>query len=91
MTRKVSEYSDGFEYTYMNYVKGELMFEALRNALGDENFFGGLKTYYEEYKFENAKPDDMIGCFEKASGRQLKSFFDSWLEGKVGMYGGLNN
>lgn len=90
MTRKVSEYSDGFEYTYMNYVKGELMFEALRNALGDENFFGGLKTYYEEYKFKNARPDDMIGCFEKASGRQLKSFFDSWLEGKVGMYGGMN-
>ena len=89
MTRKVCDYSDGFEYTYMTYVKGELMFESLRKTVGDENFFNGLKSYYSEYKFKNARPDDMIGCFEKASGRELKGFFDSWLEGKVGMYGGV--
>ena len=65
------------------------MFESLRKTVGDENFFNGLKSYYSEYKFKNARPDDMIGCFEKASGRELKGFFDSWLEGKVGMYGGV--
>lgn len=89
MSRKVCDYADTFEYTYMTYVKGELMFESLRKTIGDENFFGGLKKYYETYKFRNAAPDDLIGCFEKVSGRELKKFFDSWTEGKVGLYGGL--
>ncbi len=91
MSRRVCDYADSFEYTYMTYVKGELMFESLRKTVGDENFFKGLKSYYETYKFRNATPDDMIGCFEKASGRELKGFFDSWTDGKVGLYGGLSN
>lgn len=90
MTRKVCEYDSAFEYTYMTYVKGELMFESLRSVIGDEKFFAGLKDYYSTYKFKTAKPDDLIGCMEKASGRDLKSFFDSWTEGKVADFGGLS-
>lgn len=90
MTRKVCEYDSAFEYTYMTYVKGELMFESLRSVIGDEKFFAGLKDYYSTYKFKTAKPDDLIGCMEKASGRDLKGFFDSWTEGKVADFGGLN-
>lgn len=90
MTRKVCEYDSAFEYTYMTYVKGELMFESLRSILGDEKFFAGLKDYYSTYKFKTAKPDDLIGCMEKASGRDLKGFFDSWTEGKVADFGGLS-
>ena len=89
MTRKVCEYDSAFEYTYMTYVKGELMFESLRSVIGDEKFFAGLKDYYSTYKFKTAKPDDLIGCMEKASGRDLKGFFDSWTEGKVADFGGL--
>lgn len=90
MTRKVCEYDSAFEYTYMTYVKGELMFESLRSVIGDEKFFAGLKDYYSTYKFKTAKPDDLIGCMEKASGRDLKSFFDSWTEGKVADFGRLS-
>ena len=90
MTRKVCEYDSAFEYTYMTYVKGELMFESLRSVIGDEKFFAGLKDYYSTYKFKTAKPDDLIGCMEKASGRDLKGFFDSWTEGKVADFGGLS-
>lgn len=90
MTRKVCEYDSAFEYTYMTYVKGELMFESLRSVIGDEKFFEGLKDYYSTYKFKTAKPDDLIGCMEKASGRDLKGFFDSWTEGKVADFGGLS-
>lgn len=90
MTRKVCEYDSAFEYTYMTYVKGELMFESLRSVIGDEKFFAGLKDYYSTYKFKTAKPDDLIGCMEKASGRDLKGFFDSWTEGKVADFGVLS-
>ena len=89
MTRKVCDYESPFEYTYMTYVKGELMFESLRSIIGDEKFFAGLRDYYASYKFKVAKPDDLIGCMEKAAGRNLKGFFDSWTEGKVADFGGL--
>lgn len=89
MTRKVCDYESPFEYTYMTYVKGELMFESLRSVIGDEKFFAGLRDYYASYKFKAAKPDDLIGCMEKAAGRDLKGFFDSWTEGKVADFGGL--
>lgn len=89
MNRRVSEYASTFEYTFMTYVKGELLFEALRNALGDEKFFGGLRDYYSEYKYKNATSDELIGCMEKRAGVPLKSFFDSFTEGKTQHFGGL--
>ena len=83
MTRTVSEYSSTFEYTYMTYVKGELMFEATKSAIGEAKFMSALKKYYESYKNKIATPDDLIGCFESASGRSMENFFSAWLEGKV--------
>lgn len=86
MNRVLGEYKDTFEYTYCSYVKGELMFSSLSSAIGEQNLLKGLKAYYNAYKFKNARPDDMIGCLEKASSRSLKSFFDAWVEGKVKMF-----
>lgn len=86
MNRSLGEYKDTFEYTYCSYVKGELMFSSLRTVIGNDDFINGLKKYYNDYKFKNAKPDDLIGCFERTSARPLKSFFDAWTEGKVKMF-----
>lgn len=88
MTRSLGEYSSPFEYSYMTYVKGELMFSSLHSLLGDEAFFSGLKKYYDECAYKNARPDDLIGAFERSGKKELKSFFDSWLDGKVKLYGG---
>lgn len=87
MNRKVCDYKSSFEYTYMTYVKGELMFSAIRDVIGEKAFTKALRSYYEKYKFSQAKPDDMIGCFEKASKKEMKNFFSAWLEGKVQSFG----
>lgn len=89
MTRRLPDYATSLEYSQMTYVKGELMFEALRNLIGGEKFCAALRDYYARYKFAVARPDDLVGCFERASGRKLESFFSAWLDGKVAMYGGL--
>lgn len=89
MTRSVNEYSSEFEYTYMSYVKGSLMFDALYSAMGEEKFIKALNDYYATYKFKNATPDALIGCFERACGKDTVSFFNGWLDGKVKMYGGV--
>ena len=86
MDRTLGEYANAMEYTYMTYVKGQLMFDNLRRMIGDDNFFGALKAYFTENYLGIAKPDNLVACFEKASSRELKGYFDSWVEGKVQMF-----
>lgn len=81
--KAVDAYTDTTEYTYMTYVKGSLLLDSLRRTIGDDAFGKGLKQYVADYRFKIATPDDLIACFEKASGRELKPFFDSWTSGKV--------
>lgn len=77
------EYNSEYEYVYMVYVKGMLMFESLRTTVGDENFFGSLKQYYSSNKFKVATKRDMVYAFEDFSKINLESFFESWLEGRI--------
>ena len=60
-----------------------LMFDTLREILGFEKFKKCLREYYTLNSFKNAKPEDMIYAFEKASNTKLESIFNAWLDGKV--------
>ena len=86
MTRPVNEYATATEYAYMTYVKGALMFDDVRNTIGDAAFKSALKTYYNDNKFGIAEPQDLIGAMEKASKRQLSALFEAWLDGNVKLY-----
>jgi aminopeptidase N len=83
MNRPTNAYKDEYEYVYMTYIKGELLFDNLRSTVGDDAFFKGLKRYYDKYKFTNVSAPHLIGAFESASGKDLNVFFKSWLEGKI--------
>jgi aminopeptidase N len=52
---------------------------ALRLEVGDDAFFRILKTYHERYKGGNARTADFIAVAEEVSGKELSTFFDSWL------------
>lgn len=81
--RAVDQYTTEPEYTYCTYVKGVLMYDSLYQLIGEKQFIKSLKTYFEENKFTNAKPEDLIGAFEKTTKQNLKGFFESWIAGKV--------
>ena len=81
MDRSLKDFTSEYEYVNIAYVKGALMFDYLRIAVGDEQFFSGLKRYYEQYSFKNATPDDLISVYEKSC--QTSGFFDSWIKGEV--------
>lgn len=83
MNRAVNEFSSEHEYIYMTYVKGELMYDSLRTNIGYDKFIKGLKRYYKDNCFRHATPQTQIAAFERASGTELNSFFNSWLEGKA--------
>jgi aminopeptidase N len=61
------------------YAKGALFFDALRHEIGDQAFFAALQEYYQRYKFQVARPQDLLDAFESSAGRQLDDFYQSWL------------
>lgn len=83
MNRPSYSYKNEYEYVYMTYVKGELMFANIRTLIGERDFFLALKKYYSHNKYKIAQPHDLIGAFENTSGKVLESVFDAWLEGKI--------
>ena len=51
----------------------------LRRILGDKIFFAGIKSYYNQHKDSVASSEDLRIAMERASRRDLKSFFDRWI------------
>lgn len=64
-----------------NYQKGAWVLHMLRSELGDDNFFRGIRIYYDAHKNSVADTEDLRAALEKASGRDLQSFFASWIYG----------
>ncbi len=60
------------------YQKGGWILHMLRREVGDENFWKGIRTYYDRYKHSNALTDDLKDVFEEVSGKELDGFFDQW-------------
>ena len=83
MDRPLNEFKTEPEYVYLTYVKGMLLFDSLREILGDKKFEKCLKEYFEENIYKIAKPEDMISAFESASNMKLENIFNAWTQGKV--------
>ena len=81
--RAIDQYKTEPEYTYCTYVKGVLMFESLYQLIGEKDFCNSLKYYFENNKYSNATPQDLISAFEATTKQKLSNFFDSWTKGKV--------
>ena len=62
-----------------SYQKGAFVLHMLRSQLGDSAFFRGLRDYYIAHKDGNALSDDLRAALERASGKDLRAFFDQWL------------
>lgn len=61
-----------------SYNKGGLVLHMLRNYLGDETFFLGLKTYLHEHEYTAVEADDLRLAMEDVSGEDLNWFFNQW-------------
>jgi hypothetical protein len=63
------------------YNKGAMVLHMLRRLVGDDRFFAGLRSFYQQWKFRKAGTDDFRLAMEKATGRDLRRFFDVWIYG----------
>ena len=62
-----------------SYQKGAWVLHMLRNKVGDEAFFKGIRNYYDNYQFSNATTYQFKKEMEAASGEDLTQFFEQWL------------
>lgn len=64
-----------------NYQKGAWVLHMLRKELGDEDFFRGIRDYYDAHRGSLASTDDLRAALEKASRKHLQEFFARWVYG----------
>lgn len=63
----------------LTYQKGAWVLHMLRDLIGEVNFQKGIRSYYAKFYNANASTDDFRLEMEKASSKDLKSFFKQWL------------
>ena len=61
-----------------SYNKGGRILHMLRNYLGDEAFFAGLRNYLQTNKFKAAEIHHLRLAFEEVTGQDLQWFFNQW-------------
>lgn len=63
------------------YGKGPLFFQAVRDQIGDDLFFKALQTYYQQYKFRLAAPENLIEIFTQIGGQDITPLYQKWITG----------
>ena len=65
----------------VSYNKGGAILHMLRNYLGDEAFFAGLKKFLTDNQYKAAEVPQLRLALEEVSGRDLNWFFNQWFYG----------
>ncbi len=61
------------------YEKGAWTLHMLRDLIGTEPFWRGIRLYYQRYENAVASTADLRGAMEAVSGQDLRWFFAQWL------------
>jgi hypothetical protein len=63
----------------VGYGKAAMVWNMLREKVGDAQFVSALRAFYRDNKFRSASYDDIRKSFEQVTGRDLRPFFDQWI------------
>ncbi len=61
------------------YQRGAQTLQALRERIGDDDFFELMRRWVDEHSGDAASTDDLVALAEEVSGEQLDELFDTWL------------
>lgn len=64
----------------IGYGKAALVFHMLRNLVGDEAFYAGVKEFVRDNRYRKASWDDIRKSFGKADRKDINSFFTQWVD-----------
>ncbi len=66
-------------YPYTIYKKGGVVLAMLRDVMGDDAFFEGLRAYGRAHAYDVASTESFRGVMEQHYGADLGWFFDPWV------------
>ncbi len=61
------------------YYRGAMALQALREQVGDEDFFTILRTWLDDHTDDVASTEDLVALAERVSGEKLDGLFEAWL------------
>jgi aminopeptidase N len=64
----------------ITYNKGASVIKQLVSWVGEDAFFGGVGAYFKANAYGNTELSDFLRALELASGRDLRSWSQAWLE-----------
>jgi aminopeptidase N len=67
-------------YRSVVFYKGALVFNMLRQLMGEQAFDKMMRDYYAKYQGKNVKLDEFETFASQAAGRNLRFFFGQWLD-----------
>jgi len=62
----------------VSYFKPSVAYEMLRSAIGDENFYKGLREFIDRWKGKHPLPYDFFNTFNDVAGQNLSWFWKPW-------------
>ncbi len=65
----------------VGYGKTAMVFDMLREKVGDKHFKRALHHFYNDHKFSVGTWDQIRAAFEEVSGADLSDFFHQWVDG----------
>lgn len=81
--RPTGEFEHWLLYDALTYDVCALMFDNLRNSIGDDKLFNGLKSYYEANKFKISNKEKFISDLSLYTGTDVNAYVEPWLNGSV--------
>lgn len=79
ISQHADHYSTNLAYKVAAYSMGTIFLEQLKYIIGEDNFYKGMRRYYNTWKFRHPEPVDFIRVMEKVSGLQLKWYMNYWI------------
>jgi hypothetical protein len=70
---------DGTNFRAVVYNKSVVALDMLRQLIGDDAFFAGIRRFYREHRNSKAGTDDLRLAFEAEAKEPLGRFFDRWV------------
>jgi len=64
------------------YVRGAMALQALRVALGDQNFFAAVRAWATERAGGNGSVQDFLALVKHVSGKNVDTVAQTWLLGQ---------
>jgi hypothetical protein len=79
----ISQHSDHYNtnraYGTAAYNMGTVFLHQLKYVMGEEDFYKGMRRYYNSWKMKHPEPVDFIRVMEKTSGLQLTWYMNYWV------------